>query len=113
MNIVERQHRYHCGFLTYMRVRINEKIMHRENSKKKVHSKKKKKNAREHRIIVYMSRRAHSNEGDDLTSEPQTLEVMVLATVPSTQEATTPLSCFIIAQLSVIPYFPGDKPHGV
>ena len=38
-----------------------------------------------------------SNEGDDLTSEPQTLEVMVLATVPSTQEATTPLSCFIIA----------------
>ena len=43
-----------------------------------------------------------SNEGDDLTSEPQTLEVMVLATVPSTQEATTPLTCFIIAQLSVI-----------
>ena len=44
-----------------IRVRINEKIMHRENSKKKVHSKKKiqKKNAREHRIIVYMSRRAH------------------------------------------------------
>ena len=50
-----------------------------------------------------MSHRAHgfvnvSNEGDNLTSEPQTLEVMVLATVPSTQEATTPLSCFIIAQ---------------
>ena len=37
-----------------------------------------------------------SNEGDDLTSEPQTLEVMVLAMVPSTQEATTPLSCFIM-----------------
>ena len=41
-----------------------------------------------------MSHRAHgfvnvSNEGDDLTSEPQTLEVMVLATVRSTQEATT------------------------
>ena len=49
-----------------------------------------------------MSRRAHgfSNEGDDLTSEPQTLEVMVLAT-----EATTPLSCFIIAQLSVRYFF--------
>ena len=46
-----------------------------------------------------------SNEGDDLTSEPQTLEVMVLATVPSTQEATTPLSCFIIAQLSVRYFF--------
>ena len=50
-----------------------------------------------------MSHRAHgfvniSNEGDDLTSKPQTLEVMVLATVPSTQEATTP---FIIALLSV------------
>ena len=44
-----------------------------------------------------MSHRAHGfNEGDDLTSEPQTLEVMVLATVPSTREATTPLSCFII-----------------
>ena len=42
-----------------------------------------------------------SNEGDDLTSEPQTLEVMVLATVPSTQEATTPLSCFIVAQLYI------------
>ena len=42
-----------------------------------------------------------SNEGDDLTSEPQTLEVMVLATVASTLEATTPLSCFIIAQSSV------------
>ena len=43
-----------------------------------------------------MSRCAHgfvnvSNEVDDLTSEPQTLEVMVLATVPGTQEATTPL----------------------
>ena len=46
-----------------------------------------------------------SNEGADLTSEPQTLEVMVLATVPSTQKATTPLSCFIIAQLSVIYFF--------
>ena len=45
-----------------------------------------------------------SNEGDDLTSEPQTLEVMVLATVPSTQEATTPLSCFI-AQLSIRYFF--------
>ena len=61
---------------------------------------------REHR----MSHRAHgfinvSNEGDNLTSEPQTLEVMVLATVPSTQEATTPLSCFIIAQLSVRYFF--------
>ena len=46
-----------------------------------------------------MSHRAHgfvnvSNEGDDLTSEPQKL--MVLATVASTLEATTPLSCFII-----------------
>ena len=57
-----------------------------------------------------MSHRAYgfvnvSNEGDDLTSEPQTLEMMVLATVPSTQEATTPLSCFIIAQLSVRYFF--------
>ena len=57
-----------------------------------------------------MSHRAHgfvnvSNEWDDLTSEPQTLEEMGLATVPSTQEATTPLSCFIIAQLSVIYFF--------
>ena len=57
-----------------------------------------------------MSHRAHgfvnvSNEGDDLTSEPQTLEVMVLATVPSTQEATTSLSSFIIAQLSVMYFF--------
>ena len=57
-----------------------------------------------------MSHRAHgfvnvSNEGDDLTSEPQTLEVMVLATVSSTQEATTPLSYFIIAQLSVRYFF--------
>ena len=57
-----------------------------------------------------MSHRAHgfvneSNEGDDLTSEPQTLEVMVLAMVPSTQEATTPLSGFIIAQLSVRYFF--------
>ena len=39
-----------------------------------------------------MSHRAHgfvnvSNEGDNLTSEPQTLEMMVLATVPSTHEA--------------------------
>ena len=53
-----------------------------------------------------MSHRAYgfvnvSNEGDDLTSEPQTLEVVVLAMVASTLEATTPLSCFIIAQLSV------------
>ena len=57
-----------------------------------------------------MSRRAHglvnvSNEGDDLTSEPQTLEVMVLAMVPGTQEATTPLYCFIIAKLSVRYFF--------
>ena len=49
-----------------------------------------------------MSHRAHGlAEGDDLTSEPQTLEVTVLATLPSTQEATTPLSCFIIAQLYI------------
>ena len=46
-----------------------------------------------------------SNEGDDLTSEPRILEVMVLAMVPSTQEATTPLSCFINAQLSVRYFF--------
>ena len=54
-----------------------------------------------------MSRRGtwFNNEGDNLTSEPQTFEVMVLATVPSTQEATTPLSCFIIAQLSVRYFF--------
>ena len=49
--------------MDHLRVRINEKIMHRENEKKKVHSKKKKKmkkkNAQEHRIIVYMSRCAH------------------------------------------------------
>ena len=50
----------------------------------------------------HMSHRAHGlAEGDDLTSEPQTLEVTVLATLPSTQEATTPLSCFIIAQLYI------------
>ena len=46
-----------CIIRIMYRVRINEKIMHRENSKKK--SIQKKKNAREHRIIVYMSRRAH------------------------------------------------------
>ena len=54
----------------------------------------------------HMSHRAHGlahglAEGDDLTSEPQTLEVTVLATLTSTQEATTPLSCFIIAQLYI------------
>ena len=84
--------------------------MHRENSKKKSIQKKKKKKKKKcarapyHRLYV-SSCTWFSNEGDDLTSEPQTLEVMVLATVPSTQEATTPLSCFIIAQLSVRYFF--------
>ena len=39
------------------------------------------------------------------TAFSQTLEMMVLATVASTQEATTPLSCFIFAQLSVRYFF--------
>ena len=44
-----------------------------------------------------------NNVRDDLTGEPQTLEVMVFAMVAITQEPTTQqLSCFIIAQLSVI-----------
>ena len=46
------------------------------------------------RAPYHMSHRAHgfvnvSNEGGDLTSEPQTLEMMVLATVASTGSYNT------------------------